>query len=170
MLVISEIIKGAPVIAERFETTDYQDNTLPFGWTRVGSTSSNTYIDSNNAFEGANGLTIKTNGTSWPVIEKAINYTAGAVHQVKFMGKISGNASISGRIHIYDYTTATTIATVFFSDTDWKQGIFTFTAPATAGNNLKIRLYTSAYNVTDGIIHLDNVEIREIDFKILKFD
>jgi len=162
MLVISEIIKGVLIFNEPFETPNSQDNTLPDGWTRWQSNSSTAYLDSANEFEGANSLTVKTNGTSWQIIQKPIAYVPGATYQVRLMGKVAGNPAAGGKALVYDLTAASNVASAVFTNTAWNQTVFTFTAPAVSGHDVRLRLYTSIYNVTDGIVHFDNVEIREI--------
>jgi hypothetical protein len=163
LLNVSEIINGMMVINEPFETPDSQDNTLPAGWSRWQSDSFTAYLDSGNALEGNNCLTVKTNGVAWQIIEKPLTYDAGATYRVKIMGKVGGVPTVGGVMTVYDFTTSSQLAVSSFTSTDWNQTVFTFTAPAASGNNVKLRLYTTVYNVTGGIIHFDNVEIRKIE-------
>ena len=162
LTVISHIVKGVLLFDEWFETAASGDSTLPDGWVRWQSTSSTTYLDSSNPFEGDNGLTVETYPAGgWQVIQRDIDYTPGSVYQLKFMGK-AGNANVGGRAEVLDVGVSN-LGTTTFTNSDWEQKTLTFTAPAATGHTLRIRLYTSAYNVADGIVHFDNVEVREIN-------
>ena len=160
MAVLAEIIKGVLVFNEMFETPDSGDGTLPEGWSRLGSTSSTAYLDSDNAFEGGSGLTIETDGSGWGILETPLaGYEPNRHYQIRAMGNKSGDPSVNGRLEVYDYTTATVLGTAYFTDADWKQGVVAFTSPLVAGNNIRIRLYTSSYP-SGGVVHFDNVEVR----------
>lgn len=162
MAVISHIIKGVLLFEEDFEMPAVGDVTLPDGWQRWQSSSATAYLDPFNSFDGNYGVTVETNpARGWQVLQKDIAYTPGSTYQIKFMGK-TGNTNVGGRADIR-IVGGPTLASIDFANSDWEQKTIVFTAPVVTGYTLKLRLFTSQYNVADGIVHFDNVEVREIN-------
>jgi uncharacterized protein YraI len=161
MLVISEIVKGVPVVYDLFDTPDSSDSTLPEGWSRYQSSSNTAYLDDYNAFTGECGVRIKTDSSLWQVIEKSFTYTPGAAYKITFMGKT--NNVVGGYVDIYDSTDSNQLGNCSFYNTDWEQKTINFTAPANSGNTVKIRLYSTSHTVSGGEVYYDNIDLREIE-------
>ena len=102
---------------EDFETADSLDSTKPDGWVRWQSTSSTTYLDNNNAFEGGNALTVETDTSAgWQVIETTIDYDASVDYQLKFMAK-ADNINVGGKVEVLNATDNVVIQQLTFTDT-----------------------------------------------------
>ncbi|HEY0945653.1 MAG TPA: hypothetical protein VGD81_10310 [Opitutaceae bacterium] len=161
-LTLSQIIRWDPVklVNQGFELAASDDATLPARWSRFLSTATTAYRDAANKSSGDYGLTLVSNGSSWQkLVQPWPEYVASASYTVTFDGKADGSGA-GGRVWIYNETTATTIASYNFSNTAWQTHSFTFTAPAIAGQVVKIQLGHLDYQVSNGQTHYDNVIIK----------
>jgi hypothetical protein len=145
-----------------FETADASSTTLPQGWQRWQASEATAYRStSTGAFHaGAAGLVVKTNGTSWQVMEQVLagGYQPGAHYEVSFYGKTNG--VVGGRVDVMDVTTDTRLGSVIFTNTGWSPQTFLFRAPAVSGHTLKVRCYHSAYSPSGGVAMFDEVSVK----------
>jgi hypothetical protein len=157
LCVISEIIKGKPLIYETFETPDQGDSTLPSGWIRNGA-SSYVFLDSANKVDGNNSLTANCSN-SYYLKSTAITMKAGYAYVLKFMGRKESGAA-NGAAVIKD-SAGTTIASMTFSNTAWQQQTLTY-ANNTGSDISGVVLRLGVSNSNGACVHFDNVELREL--------
>lgn len=154
--VISEIIKGKPLIYETFENPDASDPLKPADWIRNGS-STYVFLDEQHKVDGDTGLTVDgTNSCylkSQPITLKA-NYT----YVLTFMGKKESGLA-NGAAVIKD-ASGVTVTSITFYNSDWQQKTLTYTN-STGSDITGATLRFSASNSNGACVHFDNVELRE---------
>lgn len=161
-LTLTEIMKWDPVklVNQGFEYISATDSTLPARWNRLLSSSTTAYLDASNASSGAYGLTLVSNGSQWQKLEQPWGaYVASETYRVTFDGMVDGGGA-DGRVWIYNADTSTTVAAYNFDNTTWQSHTFTFVAPSTAGQDLRIHLGHQDYTVAGSETSFDNVSIR----------
>ncbi|WNQ08852.1 hypothetical protein MJA45_14445 [Paenibacillus aurantius] len=161
-LVLAEIMRWDPVklVNQGFELQASDDSTRPSRWTRAGSTSSTAYRNASQKASGDYGLTLVSNGsTAQTVYQRWDEEQASAAYVVTFDGKTDGSGA-GGKVWMYDETTGTTLGSLTFTGSSWQTYSFTFTAPASATDTLKLYLGHSNIAVTNGQAHFDNVVIK----------
>ena len=159
---LSQIIRWDPVklVNQGFELPTPNDATLPARWTRWLSSSTTAYRDSVNKKSGDYGLTIKTSNTTYQWLEQRwTDYVPSASYTVTFDGKVDASGA-QGRALVYNMATATTLGTVTVSNTAWQSHTFVFTAPATAGQDIRLRVGQQNLSVNNGVLNFDNVVIK----------
>ncbi|PYI52155.1 carbohydrate binding domain-containing protein [Paenibacillus flagellatus] len=141
-----------------FELVSPADGTLPLYWFRWQSTPATAYRDDTAPYAGDGSATVKTNGSTWQVLEQPLpGYEPNTAYTVTFKGKTNG--IVGGRAQAYDYTTGTVLGSLLFSNTSWQPLSFSFTTPASSGNNVRIRLYHSSATTPNGIAYFDDVRV-----------
>ncbi len=136
------------------------DATLPASWNRVAtSTSSNVYISSD-SMDGSYSLATTTDNTSWKIAEQIIDYVPSQAYTLSFKGKVSSTAA-QGRVQIYNATDGLVIAYETINSTSWSSGNLSFTAPATAGKTIKVRLYQTNWSLIGFTSHFDDLVLLE---------
>lgn len=159
---LTEIMKWDPVkmVNPGFELRASDDSTRASRWTRVGSTSATVYRDSVNKYSGQYGLTLVSNGSNaQTVYQRWAEQVPSATYVVTFDGKTDGSGA-GGKVWAYDETTGTTLGSKTFTGTSWQSYTFTFTAPANAGDVVKLYLGHNTITVSNGKTHFDNVVIK----------
>ncbi|RAV21423.1 hypothetical protein [Paenibacillus contaminans] len=136
------------------------DSTLPDGWSRVGTASPSNIYSVVDPVTGSNVLATTTDNTSWKIAEQTIDYVPSQSYTLSFDGKISGTGG-QGRVQIYNATDSSVIAFTTFSSATWTPGSVSFVAPATAGKEIKIRLYQSNWGLNGFTTYYDNLVLNE---------
>lgn len=158
---ISILPSAALVKNSGFEMTDGSDSTLPANWSRwQASDSSNIYLttDPANVRSGTQALAVTTDNTSYEVAYQNISYIPSTSYTVHFWGRNSSTAT-SGRVAVYNVTDGVTLASKLFAGTAWSSNSFEFTAPATAGKELIVRLYQYQYSQVGFTSYYDDISI-----------
>jgi hypothetical protein len=138
------------------EVRSPSDNTLPMYWARWQATSTTAYRDDTAPYSENYSATVKTNGTSWQVLEQRIpKYEPNTSYTVKFAGKTNGN--VSGYAAARNMSTSSHLGDTTFSNTSWSDQSLSFITPTATSDDVRIRLYHSAYTPTNGIAYFDNV-------------
>ncbi|MBP1994918.1 carbohydrate binding domain-containing protein [Paenibacillus eucommiae] len=144
-----------------FETSDGADSTLPAGWARFQSTSSNAYLSTtlNEYYSSSKGVVIKSNNSAVPMLRKQLYLIPGMQYNVKFIGRNNLPAA-QGQVELYNATTATTLGSITFSNTHWEKQSFDFTATDSLTDTIYLRL-RQASTATDNslITYIDDVEV-----------
>ncbi len=139
-----------------FELASTGDATLPLYWTRWQSTATTAFRDTATPYLNDYKATVKTNGTTWQVLEQQIQaYEPNTTYTVSFMGNTNG--SVGGRAEAYNATTGTVLGSTTFTNTTWTAKSFTFTTPTATTNVIKIRLYHTSYTPTTGAAYFDDI-------------
>lgn len=110
---------------------------------------------------------IKTNPNyGWQVIQAKLNndyttehYQANTKYQVKFNAKASPNAG--GRVHVFDWTSKTTLATYDFDNTEFQSMSFDFTTPDEVGHDIQLRLTHADWTIADEFVWFDSVSVQQ---------
>ncbi|QNK57225.1 carbohydrate binding domain-containing protein [Paenibacillus sp. PAMC21692] len=145
-----------------FERIQALDATMPEGWTRwAQSNSSNVYLEDNPAhvYKGDYSLAITTDGSSWEIAEKSIDYEPNVQYEMSFYGKVS-SAVAGGRARVVNMTTNELLGDITFTSTDWLSRKFTFIAPALPGQDVRIRLFQTNSSYTGFTSWFDHIAIR----------
>lgn len=161
-LTLSKILNWDPVklTNQGFELASGSDPTLPARWSRFLSTPATAYKDNVDKKSGNYGLALISNGASWQKLEQVWSgYEPATSYVLTFDGKTDLSGA-DGRVWIYDETTATTIASLNFTNTTWQTHTLTFTSPANQTDVVKIQLGHKDYTVSNGKTSYDNVSIK----------
>lgn len=156
---------GELVANGTFESTNPGDSTLPAQWTRFQGNASTVYsaIGINKAYDGARGLAITNDNTMWHRLEQTIAYTPSTSYVVSFNGRVT-DSRFPGKVEVYNVTDATVMGVYSFSSTTYGKYRFGFTAPATAGKTIQLRIYADSYT-NFGTTYVDNVSIKGLQQK-----
>lgn len=163
-IVYYDDVKIEPYVENVNENYGFESvsGSLPVGWERYQSTSSNAYVsvDVLNEYYSYNtGVVIKSNNASVPMLRKQIYLNPGMPYTVRYRGRVNV-PSAQGQVEIYNQTTSSSIASDSFSSVDWAGRAFTFTAPSsiTDAVSLRLRQSTTAPN-DEQITYFDDVEV-----------
>jgi hypothetical protein len=137
------------------------DSTLPAGWNRVGSANASTVHTSADSASGSFSLATTTDGTSWKIAEQIIDYMPSQAYTLSFKGKVSSTAA-QGRVQIYNATDGAVISYKTFNSTSWSSGSVSFTAPAAAGNTIKVRLYQTDWTLSGFSSYYDDLVLSAV--------
>lgn len=153
------------VINGGLEKVDSSDVTKPEGWNRWLSNETDIYLvsDSDEVHSGSNSLAITTHATNttWKGLKQSIPYEASQQYTVSFWGKVSRTNSY-GRIRVYNATDNVVVQQLIFNNTSWQKHTFSFTAPASVGNNLEIMFYETDYKADHFTIMFDDLTIDKV--------
>lgn len=144
-----------------FFSADSSDSTLPQGWERVQSTSSNAYLSDtlNEYYSEFNGVVIKSNDTQIPMLQKKLYPIPGQEYMVTFMGRTNKPAA-EGQVEIYHADSSSALGSVTFSNTAWQGNSFTFTAPSSVTDTVYLRLRQASTAATNSLIsYYDDVQV-----------
>ena len=159
---LSRIMKWdrSKIVNQGFELTTSTDTTQPAQWNRLNSTSSTVYLDSSNAYEGKNGLTIKANGTTAQLMYQTWqNWQPATSYTLTVMGKTDGTAA-GGKVYVKDETTGTILATLTFTDSTWTSYAMTFTSPSNTSDVVRTYMGNNDITVTNGTASFDNLKMK----------
>ncbi|MFC5402969.1 DUF642 domain-containing protein [Cohnella soli] len=144
-----------------FFSVDSGDGTLPAGWERYQSTSSNAYVSDklNEYYSPFNGVVIESNHMQVPMMRKKLYLIPGMRYNVTFLGR-NNNPSAQGKVDIYNSTTSSTLGSTTFSDATWAANSFTFTAPSSITDTVYLRLLQGTTAVDGSLIsYFDDVQV-----------
>ncbi|GAA3403999.1 hypothetical protein ACFFNY_02600 [Paenibacillus hodogayensis] len=162
LLTLSRIMKWdrSKIVNQSFEMTTSTDTTQPAQWNRFGSTAATAYLDSANAYEGKNGLTIKAaGGTDQQVNQTWTHWLPSTSYTMSFVGKTDGSGA-GGKVYVKDETAGTILASLSFNDTSWTPKTMTFTSPSSTSHVVRTYITNDNPAVTNGTAHIDTIKMK----------
>lgn len=144
---------------------------VPQSWTRVSGNNSVVYRTTvaGEYATGSAGLAVKYyNGTNDAYLKQSISYAPGRKYVLTYAAK-TNSRKVHGRIQIYNETTSSVIAETatyaegsIFVD-DWIKGSLGFTAPATAGQTVTVRLKLSKIDQSGWTVYYDDLSVKPVE-------
>ncbi|MBK6695055.1 MAG: hypothetical protein IPG50_23025 [Myxococcales bacterium] len=142
-----------------FEQVSDDDPSLPAGWTGWNGSRVALRPEAVTFSDGKRVLDVFTDQSrGWRAAEQFFPYVPGQLYEVSFYGKTNG--VVDGRVDAQDATTGDLLGTRTFSGTTWGRRTFRFRSPNEAGHKLRLQLYHSDWNVSDGVTTFDEVSVR----------
>lgn len=160
---LADDFPGEVVQNRFFELLDSGDSTMADNWSRwYLSDSSNIHVadDINEYHSGSKGLAVTTNNTSWEIAEQTMTYTPSQEYAVTYWARVT-DARYGAMVELYNATDDLVIAYDTVYNTAWTQKRFNFTAPASSGKTLKIRLYQTNWD-TAFTAFFDEVSVKPV--------